>query len=358
MDPVADRLHQLGVRLGLAAVLVGILAVSVAGRQSTMAFFSDGEVSSSNTFRTGQWTTATPTSTPTGTVTPSPTSTPTPVVATVELKPDSLQKKSKGSPTTVFIELPAGYDVAEIDVGTLRLCLGTDLCSDGVAAEGKPKVGDADGDGIPDLKVTFDRAEVILLVEDVPAPNVVTFTVSGLVAAYLFAGQDDIWLVDPSGDPEDTPTPTPNPGAGFQPTGTATETAISTATPTGTPVPSGAATGTPAPIGTETGTSVAPTGTATSTGTATATATGIPTLPPAAPSPTQTASPTATRTVEPSATPPRTPGPAATATATLLPATPTATRTATVAPTTPPTRTPTPSAITCSPCAGSLPRPT
>lgn len=122
--------------------------------------------------------------------------------ATVDIKPDALQKKSRGQPVIAYIELPEGHDVAEVDVSTVRLCCGSADCGDEcVAPDGppgaKPEVGDYDRDGIADLKVTFDRAEVIALVADVIPPQTATFTVSGIVASKVFVGSDVVRIVGP-----------------------------------------------------------------------------------------------------------------------------------------------------------------
>ena len=126
-----------------------------------------------------------------------------PISAEVDIKPESLQKKSAGQPVIAFIELPPQYDVTDIDVGTVRLCLGTVPCdAGGVTPDGapgaKPKVGDHDGDGIADLKISFGRCEVIALVSDIRTPATVTFTVSGKVGNYIFAGSDTVRLVGPT----------------------------------------------------------------------------------------------------------------------------------------------------------------
>jgi len=125
------------------------------------------------------------------------------IAAEVDIKPESLQKKSEGQAVTVFIELPQGYDVADIDVGTIRLCLGTFPCDAGwVAPDGapgaKPKVGDHDGDGVSDLKVTFDRASVVALLGNVEPPATITLTVSGKVDSHIFAGSDTVRLIGPT----------------------------------------------------------------------------------------------------------------------------------------------------------------
>lgn len=210
-----------------------------------------------------------------------------PIPATVDIKPESLQKKSQGAPVIVFIELPSGSDASNIDVASLRLCLGTDPCSpSGVAPDGppgsKPKVGDHDGDGILDLKVTFDRAAVIALVTGVTPPVTVSFTVSGIVSpsGRTFAGSDTVKLVDPESAPAPAPEPTtsiPMPAA--QPTPTPD------VTPTPTPTPKQAPTPEPTPMPTPEPT------------------------PTPEPSPEPTATPEPTPTPEPAPTPEPTPTP-------------------------------------------------
>jgi len=243
-----------------------------------------------------------------------------PIAATVDIKPESLQKKSQGQPVMALIELPDGFDVQNIDVGSVRLCLGTEPCADGVAPDGapgaKPEVSDADGDGIPHLKITFDRGAVIALVVDLTAPSTVTFTVSGIVDPpdRAFAGSDTVRLVDP--EPEPSPMPSPSP----------TATATATATPSPTP------TATPTATATSTATATA-TPTATPTGSAEPTATETPEPPP-------TGEPDATATEPASAPPEATPTaePRVTATPTHAETlTPEVTATATATPATEPT---------------------
>jgi hypothetical protein len=140
---------------------------------------------------------------------------PSPILATVDIKPESLQKRSQGPSMLAFIELPTGFDVAEIAITTVRICLATDPCGNGGVPATNPKVGVADGDGVPDLKVQFDRASVIALVARIPAPAVVTFTVSGFVGGSTFVGKDTVRFVDPtpesaSGSPPPEPTMTPS----------------------------------------------------------------------------------------------------------------------------------------------------
>ena len=89
------------------------------------------------------------------------------------------------------MELPEGYDVAEIDVAAV-------LLNGVVPAETKPTgVGDYDSDGIADLMVKFDRSAV----EEILGPNdEVEITVTGEVARTLFGipfeGSDTIRVID------------------------------------------------------------------------------------------------------------------------------------------------------------------
>jgi len=77
--------------------------------------------------------------------------------ATIDFNPNTLNSKSKGNWVTVYIELPEGYDVNDIDIESIIL-------GGVILAETKPTgIGDYDGDGIPDLMVKFDRSEVIAL---------------------------------------------------------------------------------------------------------------------------------------------------------------------------------------------------
>ncbi len=84
------------------------------------------------------------------------------VTATIDIDPDRLNLKSNGEFITVYIELPEGYDVADINLFTVQL--------DGIPAITHEQYGfvtdpdsyltDHDGDGILERMVKFDRATV------------------------------------------------------------------------------------------------------------------------------------------------------------------------------------------------------
>jgi len=107
--------------------------------------------------------------------------------ATINIDPDTLNLESKGRWITAYIELPAGYNVADIDVSTL-------LLNGSVQAESKPaSIGDDDNDEIIDLMVKFDRATVESLLE---VGDNVEITVSGsLTYGTQFAGIDIIRVI-------------------------------------------------------------------------------------------------------------------------------------------------------------------
>ena len=105
------------------------------------------------------------------------------ISATVDVNPDTLNLKSKGKWVTVHIELPVGYDVGDIDIGTVRL-------EDTVSPESKPvEIGDYDADGIADLMVKFDKAAVVAVVG---AGEEAELVVTGEVAGTPFEGSDTI----------------------------------------------------------------------------------------------------------------------------------------------------------------------
>ena len=116
----------------------------------------------------------------------------------VDINPDSLNKNSKGQWVTVYITLPAGYDVNKIDANTIAITslTGTSCQPDyhqAVDLSFIPQVGDRDEDGIPDLTVKFNRQELIanLCLDDVAV------TVEGkLITGEKFKGIDHIRVID------------------------------------------------------------------------------------------------------------------------------------------------------------------
>ena len=113
------------------------------------------------------------------------------IVAALDINPNHLNLASNGKWVTAHIELPEGYDVADILVDTL-------LLNGVVPADATKKVciGDYDEDGIPDLKVKFSRAALFEVLEaDSSAGIVVT---GELQDGTVFVGSDTLRVTDPS----------------------------------------------------------------------------------------------------------------------------------------------------------------
>lgn len=79
---------------------------------------------------------------------------PVPEPTTVDIHPDTLNKKSKGKNITCYIELPDAYSVEDIDIETVMLSVN----DSSIPAELSPtETGDYNDNGIPDFMVKFDR---------------------------------------------------------------------------------------------------------------------------------------------------------------------------------------------------------
>ncbi|UCE35951.1 MAG: exo-alpha-sialidase [Thermoplasmata archaeon] len=110
------------------------------------------------------------------------------ISAIVDIKPDTLNLKSKGRWITAYIELPYNYTVFDIDISTI-------LLENTIPVENHPtEIGDYDSDGIIELMVKFDRADV----EDhigIPM-NSKTLTITGeMVTNESFKGNDIVRII-------------------------------------------------------------------------------------------------------------------------------------------------------------------
>lgn len=111
--------------------------------------------------------------------------------ATVDIKPDTLNKASKSdkNAVTVYIEIP-GYSVNAINISTVTL----NTLKGKVSAQlSSTEVGDYDGDEIPDRMVKFDRQAVIEIVD---VGEKVKITIRGQIADVKFEGIDEIKVID------------------------------------------------------------------------------------------------------------------------------------------------------------------
>ncbi len=104
----------------------------------------------------------------------------------IDFEPDVLNLANRAKVVTAYIELPEGFDVSAIDVSTIKL-------NDVVSALSRPTaIEDHDEDGVPDLMVKFDCAQVAKVLE--AGRQVVTLT-GRLAGGTLFAGIDTIRVI-------------------------------------------------------------------------------------------------------------------------------------------------------------------
>jgi hypothetical protein len=119
------------------------------------------------------------------------------VSANADIKPDALNLRSMGDWITTYIELSEGFSVNDINVSSIMLnnTIPADLLAPAT-------IGDYDNDGVPDLMVKFDRAQVSQYILDHVSLTgqftTVTLTVTGeLDDGTPFMGSDTIRIVYP-----------------------------------------------------------------------------------------------------------------------------------------------------------------
>jgi hypothetical protein len=117
------------------------------------------------------------------------------IAATIDIDPNTLNLKSQGDKNafTAYIELPAGYSVANISVATVKLVVN----GSEISAQLNPtSVGDYDKDGVADRMVKFSRQAVISALRDKTGD--ITMTVNGqLTDGLRFSGSDTIKVIKP-----------------------------------------------------------------------------------------------------------------------------------------------------------------
>lgn len=109
--------------------------------------------------------------------------------AIINVDPNEFDLASKGKLATVYIEFPTActYNVGQIDVNTVLLSVNDYV----ITAEEKYAIGDYDKDGIPDLKVKFDRQ----LLQSHMFMGSEELTVSGTADSADFLGSDTVSVV-------------------------------------------------------------------------------------------------------------------------------------------------------------------
>lgn len=104
------------------------------------------------------------------------------VLASVDFTPGTVGCQSHGRRLTAYLELVEGLDPAQIDATKVALMLDGHTLLHALPKGGK--VGDHDEDGIPDLRVLFDRRKVLEATGD----GDVELTVTGAVSGHFFQG--------------------------------------------------------------------------------------------------------------------------------------------------------------------------
>jgi hypothetical protein len=89
------------------------------------------------------------------------TSIPSKISATIDVAPNIFNLRSKGRWITAYIELPEGYNVADINRTTILLNGTIPVDPFWISKPIKSVIGDYDNDSIPDLMVKFDGQQVI-----------------------------------------------------------------------------------------------------------------------------------------------------------------------------------------------------
>ncbi|MCK4481632.1 right-handed parallel beta-helix repeat-containing protein [Candidatus Bathyarchaeota archaeon] len=139
------------------------------------------------------------------------------VAATIDIDPDTLNLKINGEFITTYMQLPEGYDVADIVLETVNM-EGIQAVTDtqyGFVTDPDSYLLDLDGDGIAETRmIKFDRACVIDYIEDnmdwsdpqrtIPLTYLVTLAVTGsLHDGTCFEGNDTIRVLKfLKGDPK------------------------------------------------------------------------------------------------------------------------------------------------------------
>jgi hypothetical protein len=120
---------------------------------------------------------------------------PPPITATVDITPDTLNLESEGQWITAHIQLPEGYNAADINASTILLNRTISAVSNpkyDFVADSRKYLVDHNKDGILERMVKFDLAEVMTLLSVGEAK----LTISGEAKVIRFEGSDTIRVID------------------------------------------------------------------------------------------------------------------------------------------------------------------
>lgn len=116
-----------------------------------------------------------------------------------DVDPDTLNERSKGQFITAYIELPTEFDIASINIDSIRL---NNLLP--IDTTGPISFGDYNNNGISDIMVKFNRAAV----QNMVAPGNVDLTITAnLISGATIKGTDTIHVIEEGVVHTDEPNP-------------------------------------------------------------------------------------------------------------------------------------------------------
>ena len=121
------------------------------------------------------------------------------LVADVDIKPETLNLKSKGNWITVFVEPPAGYEAEAIIADSVIISEVRGVTTVGTTIEPvRSNIKDDDEDGVNELMLKYSRSELQEVLKSNNLTGQVEITVTGsLTDAETFAGSDTVRVRGP-----------------------------------------------------------------------------------------------------------------------------------------------------------------
>ncbi len=116
------------------------------------------------------------------------------IAVTVDIKPNTVDLKSKGNWVTCYIEVPTDYNVYDINTATIKIIQIEGKNIEPIYALGSSsEIGDYDSDNIPDLMVKFDRQK---LQEVLPTGGFIDIVITAeLMNQKKLKGMDEVRVI-------------------------------------------------------------------------------------------------------------------------------------------------------------------